>query len=85
MPGILDAFHFLLVAAAGWINQRQQHVIEYLREKNRVLRRQFAGSRVRFNDDQRRRLVAEAKALGWKLLAEIATLVTILCWFGTIS
>jgi hypothetical protein len=33
---MLDPFQFLLVAVSGWINQRQQAVIEYLREENRV-------------------------------------------------
>jgi hypothetical protein len=36
----LDPFSFLVISVAGWLNQRQQHVIEYLVEENRVLRRQ---------------------------------------------
>jgi len=28
----------MLIAAAGWMNQRQLRVIAYLREENRVLR-----------------------------------------------
>jgi hypothetical protein len=50
--------------------------LEYLREENRVLREQLGDRRVRFNDDQRRRLAAKAKGLGRKHLAEVATLVT---------
>jgi len=73
---MLDPFQFVLVAVAGWMNQRQQQTIEYLREENRVLREQLGDRRVRFNDDQRRRLAVRAKGLGRKLLAEIATLVT---------
>ena len=38
------------------MNQRQQNVIEYLREENRVLREQLGDRRLRFTDDQRRRL-----------------------------
>jgi hypothetical protein len=34
----------LLVALAGWINQQQRDVIDYLQEENRVLREQL-GSR----------------------------------------
>jgi hypothetical protein len=30
MPTALDPFRFLLIALAGWMNQRQLHVIEYL-------------------------------------------------------
>jgi hypothetical protein len=39
---------FLLVALAGWINQQQRDVIDYLREENRVLREQLGHRRVRF-------------------------------------
>jgi hypothetical protein len=38
------------------INQPQQQVAEYLLEENRVLREQIGSRRIRFNDDQRRRL-----------------------------
>src|ERR1700739_3713254 len=34
---MLDPFQFLLVSIAGWMNQSQQDVNEYLREENRVL------------------------------------------------
>jgi putative transposase len=73
---MLDPFQLLLVAVAGWMNQRQQQAIEYLREENRVLREQLGDRRVRFNDDQRHRLAVRAKGLGRKLLAEVASLVT---------
>jgi putative transposase len=76
MPRVLDPFRFLLIAMAGWMNQHQVQMIEYLREENRVLREQLGDRRLRFNDDQRRRLAARAKGLGRKLLAEVATLVT---------
>jgi hypothetical protein len=35
-------------------------VIDYLQEENRVLREQLEGQRLRFNDDQRRRLAVRA-------------------------
>jgi hypothetical protein len=62
MPRLLDPFQFLLVSVAGWMNQREQQAIDYLREANRVLREQLGDRRVRFNDDQRRRLAVRAKA-----------------------
>jgi putative transposase len=65
------------------MNQHQQQVIEYLREENRVLREQLGDRRLRFNDNQRRRLAAKAKGLGRKLLAEVASVVTpetLLAW-----
>ena len=83
MSGVLDPFRFMLIAVAGWMNQRQLAVIAYLREENRVLREQLGGRRLRLNDDQRRRLAAKAKGLGRKLLAEMATIVTpetLLAW-----
>ena len=73
MPRVLDPFRFVLIAVAGWMNQRQLHIIDYLREENRVLREQLGDRRPRFNDDQRRRLAAKAKGLGRKVLAEVAT------------
>jgi putative transposase len=58
------------------MNQRQRDVIDYLREENCVLREQFGKRRLRFTDDQRRRLAVRGKKLGCRLLTEIATLVT---------
>src|SRR5437660_12913930 len=75
MPRVLDPFRFVLIAVAGWMNQHQLQIIDYLREENRVLREQLSGG-VRFNDDQRRRLAVKAKGLGRRLLAEVATIVT---------
>src|SRR6202021_963930 len=83
MPRVLDPFRFVLIAVAGWMNQRQLQIIYYLREENRVLREELGGHRVRLNDDQRRRLAGKAKGVGRKLLAEVATIVTpetLLAW-----
>ena len=76
MEKALNPFQCVVIVLAGWMNQRQQNVIEYLREENRILREQLGDRRLRFNDDQRRRLAVRAKGLGRKLLMEIATLVT---------
>jgi len=83
MRSVLDPFQFVVIAIAGWMNQHQQQVIEYLLEENRVLREQIGSRRMRFNDDQRRRLAVKAKTLGRKLLARVATIVTpetLLAW-----
>jgi len=83
MKKSLDPFRFLLIALSGWMNQQQLQLIDYLREENRVLREQLGQKRLRFNDDQRRRLAAKAKGLGRKLLREVATIVTpetLLAW-----
>jgi putative transposase len=83
MTKSLDPFRFLLIALSGWMNQQQLQLIDYLGEENRVLREQLGEKRLRFNDDQRRRLAAKAKGLGRKLLREVATIVrpeTLLAW-----
>ena len=83
MTKSLDPFRFLLIALSGWMNQQQLQLIDYLREENRVLREQLGQRRLRFNDDQRRRLAARAKGLRSKLLREVATIVTpetLLAW-----
>src|SRR2546422_1314336 len=83
MRALLDPFSFLVVSLAGWMNQHQQHVIHYLIEENRVLREQIGDRRMRFTDDQRRRLAARAKTIGRKLLNDVAAIVTpetLLAW-----
>jgi hypothetical protein len=81
--GVLDPFRFLLISIAGWMNQQQQQAIEYLREENKVLREQLGCRRLRFTDEQRRRLAVKAKGLGPRALAAVATIVTpetLLAW-----
>jgi transposase InsO family protein len=83
MRPTLDSFRLLLISLAGWLNQQQQEVIDYLQEENRVLREQLGGRRLRLNDDQRRRLAVKAQKLGRRVLHELATLVTpetLLAW-----
>ena len=76
MPLDLSPLRFVTVALAGWLNQQQQDIIDYLREENKVLREQLGNRRLRLNDEQRRRLAARAKKLGHKVLAEVASIVT---------
>ena len=64
MPTVLDPFQFVLIAVAGWMNQHQLQMIEYLREENRVLCEQLGERPLRLTNDQRRRLAARAKGLG---------------------
>jgi transposase-like protein len=73
----------ILVALAGWINRQQQDVVEYLQEEVRVLRELHGKKRLRFSDDQRRRLAQKAKRLGLSRLKEVAAIVspqTLLSW-----
>jgi transposase InsO family protein len=83
MIRLLDPFRFVLIAVSGWMNGRQLLLIDYLREENRVLREQLGDKRLRFTDDQRRRLATKAKGLGRKVLVELGTIVTpetLLAW-----
>ena len=76
MSFVLKPWQLWIVAMAGWINQQQQEVIEYLRTENQVLKELHGKKRILLNDDQRRRLAVKGKVLGRKLLAQLATIVT---------
>jgi putative transposase len=87
MPPLPHPLRFILVGLAGWMNQQQRDVIDYLQEENRVLREQLGPRRLRFTDAQRRRLAAKAKTLGRRVLRDIATIVTpdtLLAWHRTL-
>jgi hypothetical protein len=60
---MIETVHLQLLLAtfAGWVRRQQSHVIAYLIEENRVLKEQLesGGRRLRFTDDQRRRLAAK--------------------------
>ena len=58
------------------MNRKQQQMIEYLTEENKVLKEHLKGKRIRYTDKQRRRLAAKAKVLGRKILRQLNTLVT---------
>src|SRR3989442_12348240 len=79
----MDPFSFVVVTVAGWMSRHQQEVISYLIEENRVLREQMGNRRLKFNDDQRRRLAAKAKKLRREMLGHVATIAapeTLLTW-----
>ena len=76
MTHLLDPFRFILIALSGWMKGQQLLLIDYLREENRVLRKQLGDKRLRFTDDQRRRLAAKTKGPGRKVLVELGTIVT---------
>jgi hypothetical protein len=79
----LQPLQFVPAVLSGWLNEHQAHVVDYLREENRLLRQRLRGPRLRLTDDDRRRLAAKGILLGRKLLAQAATIVTpetILAW-----
>ncbi len=63
MSTVLHPWQILVAAMAGWITRRQDAVVEYLREENRVLKQQLGQKRLRLTDDQRRRLAVLGKAI----------------------
>ena len=80
---ILHSWQLLLVTPAGWINRQQHDVIAYIQEENRVLETKLKGERIRFPEDERRRLAIKGKVLGRKALRQVASIVTpdtILAW-----
>jgi transposase InsO family protein len=76
MSFILEPWQLLLAIVAGWINQKQQDVIEYLRTENQVLKEKLGKKRILLDDDQRRRLAVKGKVLGRKVMEEVGTLFT---------
>jgi putative transposase len=79
----MDALRFILVCMAGWLNRNQQLVIEYLLEEVKILREIQGEKRLRFTDEQRRRLAIKTKRLKFSRLKELATIVTpqtLLAW-----
>jgi putative transposase len=80
----MQPWQLLLIGVAGWMNRKQQQVIEYLLEENRVLREQIGKNRLSLTDRQRRRLAGKAKAVGAKGLKEFARVATpqaLLRWY----
>jgi hypothetical protein len=72
----LQPLQFVLAVLAGWLNEHQAHVVDYLREENRLLKQQLRGSRLRLTDHDSRRLAAKGVLLGRKLPAQVATIVS---------
>ncbi len=71
----IQAWQLLLVCVAGWINRHQLDVIAYLQEENKILKSKLKGKRIRFTDDERRRLAVKGKALGSKALRDVESLL----------
>ena len=79
-----DYLRLVILLVSGWINSDQQKTIDYLLEEIRVYQKHLKGHRLRFTDEQRRRLGVKAKALGRKALDQFAGIVspdTLLRWF----
>jgi hypothetical protein len=83
MLSALNPLSFVIASLAGWLSENQQRSIEYFVEENRILREQIGDRKLRFTDNQRRRLAVRAKELSRSALNRIATIVTpetLLAW-----
>ena len=76
MNAAIQPRQLVLTSIAGWMGRRQQRVIEYLVDENRVLKEQLGKRRLRMTDDQRRRLASRRKLIGRRALDRFATIFT---------
>jgi putative transposase len=84
---ILQPWQVVFIALSGWVNQRQQQIIEFQNTEIEALLKKLGKKRVILTDDQRRLLAVKGKALGRKALMELTTIVTpdtILRWHRTL-
>jgi hypothetical protein len=72
----VSVLRLLLLALTGWLDRQEREALAYLIEENRILRQQVGQRRLRFTDDDRRRLAMRAHRLGRKALRGLATIVT---------
>jgi putative transposase len=82
--GIAFWLKFWTFSVAGWVNQEQLQVIDYLKNENRTLRRAIKAKRIRLSLEDRRRLAVKGRGIGRKWLKEVATIAcpdTILGWY----
>ena len=52
MSFILHPWQMLLAILAGWIHEQQQHVIEYQRTENQVLKEKLGKKRILLDEQQ---------------------------------
>jgi len=69
-------WYFLLACLAAWLNRELQQQVAYARLELAVVKEMLGKKRLRFTDDQRRRLAAQSKQVGRKGLLAIGSLVT---------
>lgn len=82
----MDPLRFILISLAGWMNQEQRQVVEYLLVEIQVLREMIPKKRLRFTEKERLRLAAKAKSIRFSRLKEItnvATPETLINWIRT--
>ena len=76
MNFILHPWQLLFLILSGWVNRRQQEIIEFQNAQIRALMDKLGRKRILLTDDQRRILAVKGKAIGRKTMMELTTIVT---------
>jgi hypothetical protein len=76
MNHIIQPFHLLVIALAGWFIRHQQALIDYLNRRESCSWRATRRAVLRFTDVQQIKLAVNARVLGQRLLDELKTHVT---------
>jgi hypothetical protein len=76
MNSLLTPWSLALAVLSGWMNERQQRVIDFQNAQIEMLMRKLGRKRILLTDDQRRVLAVKGKAIGRKALGEVTTIVT---------
>ena len=76
MSFVLRPWQLFFLILSGWINRRQQEIIEFQNAQIQALMDKMGRKRILLADDQRRLLAVKGKALGCKAMMELTTIVT---------
>ena len=76
MTFILKPGQLFFLILSGWINRRQQDIIEFQNAQIRTLMEKKGRKRILLTDEHRRVLAVKGKALGRKTMTELTTIVT---------
>ena len=76
MNFILKPWQLFFLILSGWVNRRQQEIIEFQNAQIQALMDKMGRKRILLSDDQRRLLAVKGKALGRKTMMELTTIVT---------
>ena len=76
MNVVLQPWQLLFSILSGWVNHRQQQIIEFQNSQIMALMQIQGKKRILLTDDQRRLLAVKGKVLGRKTLLKLTTVVT---------
>ena len=68
--------HLFFLILSGWVNRRQQEIIDFQNAQIQALMAKLGKKRILLTDDQRRVLAVKGKSIGRKALMELTTVVT---------